>query len=94
MVREHGDLSSDVPDVTSDWDAKGLTWQVAPLRPAHGTARLSVAAPQAMESMKPALAGGLSSRCIVGESGPMHLVKARPAPPPLYMQMGAVFCLL
>lgn len=30
---------------------------------------------QAMESMRPALKGGLSSRCIVGESGPLHLVK-------------------
>eukprot|EP01051_Picozoa_sp_SAG22_P003286 SAG22_NODE_158_length_16966_cov_26.252446_5_plen_456_part_00 len=30
---------------------------------------------QAMESMKPALKGGLSSRVVVGESGPMHLVK-------------------
>ena len=29
---------------------------------------------QAFEAMKPAFAGGLSSRCIVGESGPMHLV--------------------
>lgn len=31
---------------------------------------------QAFEAMKPAFAGGLSSRCIVGESGPMHLVCA------------------
>lgn len=30
---------------------------------------------QAMQSMLPALKGGLSSRCIVGESGPLHLVK-------------------
>ena len=30
---------------------------------------------QAFEAMKPAFAGGLSSRCIVGESGPMHLVR-------------------
>lgn len=30
---------------------------------------------QAFESMRPAFKNGLSSRCIVGESGPMHLVK-------------------
>ena len=30
---------------------------------------------QAFESMKPAMVGGLSSRCIVGESGPAFLVK-------------------
>ena len=29
---------------------------------------------QAFEYYKPALQGGLSSRCIMGESGPMHLV--------------------
>jgi hypothetical protein len=30
---------------------------------------------QAFEAMKPAFVGGLSSRCVVGESGPMHLVR-------------------
>lgn len=30
---------------------------------------------QAFQFMKPALDGGISSRCIVGETGPMHLVK-------------------
>ena len=30
---------------------------------------------QAFESMKRSFKGGLSSRCIVGESGPIHLVK-------------------
>ena len=30
---------------------------------------------QAFQAMKPAFVGGLSSRCIVGESGPMHLVR-------------------
>ena len=30
---------------------------------------------QAFEAMKSAFAGGLSSHCIVGESGPMHLVR-------------------
>ncbi|MCC6579452.1 MAG: TIM barrel protein [Phycisphaeraceae bacterium] len=30
---------------------------------------------QMFQLMKPALAQGLSSRCVIGESGPMHLVK-------------------
>eukprot|EP01050_Picozoa_sp_SAG11_P009916 SAG11_NODE_968_length_6354_cov_16.546922_4_plen_83_part_00 len=27
MVREHGDLSSDVADPKTDWAEKGVTWQ-------------------------------------------------------------------
>lgn len=30
---------------------------------------------QAFEAMRPCFKGGLSSRCVVGESGPMHLVE-------------------
>ena len=86
MCRQHGDLSANVlnDDPAADWDAKGVTWQ-------------------AFEYAKPALAGGLSSRCvqpqlrsigasspaagccplkpvlcgsvIMGESGPLHMVK-------------------
>jgi len=56
MARQHGDLSTDVPDPAKDWEEKGVTFQ-------------------AFEYAKPALVGGLSSRVIMGESGPIHLVK-------------------
>ena len=36
---------------------------------------------QAFEAMKPAFEGGLSSRCVVGESGPMHLCAHAPLSP-------------
>ena len=55
MARRFGDLSAGVDDPQTDWEQKGVTWQMFDL-------------------MKRALDGGLSSRAIIGETGPMHLV--------------------